>query len=1289
MILSYKMMLIRILGQFIIGYILCTNIAVSQIHFSEVASPSGLSSNLNNTGASFVDINGDSLPDIYTTYATGEPSNVSGAQYYKNNGDGTFSIVNSATPLPPGDVIYTGVIADYDNDNDMDIFVSGNQIFYMFRNDGVLGFTNVSSSAGFSNLSGNVFGASWLDYNLDGYVDLFLATAGNASHILLKNNTNGTFSDVTIDMKINLAASTNVRGLAVADYDRDGDPDIFVANYNQSNHFFRNDRTQFTEIASQMGVQFPGITNAHSQFADFDNDGDFDLYIGRGEGVAPPNLMRNENNGQSFTNVTASAGFPIVSSNGSTFSDLDNDGDLDLVGVYVNSSFFGIMRNNNDGTFTDVTSGSGLLSTNSQTAVSAADYDRDGRMDLFAATLYDAKDELYHNTTTNTNNWIGFKLSGVYSNTAAIGSILDLYAGGNRMTRYVDGGFSMMGQNDLTQHFGLGSETTVDSVVIHWPSGRRTEVIPSSLNQYFSISEDTSVSISVPQAVTVTSASKIEVNLEWTSTDPNSSFRIYRSQSSGSNYTPVGTVLPGHYSFRDTTVAPNTTYYYKITSYFGFAESSKSSEVIASTAISVPQSLTVSSVLLGEVNLEWTSNDLDDRFLIYRSLISGSGYTVVDTVEPGNFSYRDTNVAHNTKYYYKIAAYFRLTESSKSSEVIATTPVLISPSNLTIDVLSSSQIKLMWSKTDQSVFTRIYRSTSTGGNFAQIDSVNDPLQEYLDQSLNDNTTYYYRVAAAWRGFRSSNSNEASGLTFSLPPVIHSCTITGTSPYKENTNIAFVCSLSGSLPKVIIEFGRPYETIGEEIVMTRGSDSLYRGTIPSTNVTKDGLWYRIRAENLADTIYYPINKQLVNLPISVPSYNSSASESRYMNGIPSNNYYLFSLPLDKNINFSNVFGEQKTNSSGEPTNWAVFQYNPDSDESPFTSVLSTTGEKGYIVYHKTGAGVTINLDSGRTPDINSYKNTILYPGWNIIRWPFTFIQTPVIKDNAKIGSVWERIKSGWSNATELKPFGGYAIRNKTATTVKLGDVLGWSAPSKSSSKEEQVFETIISAITKNGMKSSIYVGATNQDPSLFDDIQPFSIGNEIRFTLDKNQCARYFSADVHVHTWDAVINSTEEHEKITINWEMRSNEGEYVSYLIDTDNNVRIAMHEQTEYVFSARRQHHFKIIAGTSASVKNALMDLDKNLPTVFALRQNYPNPFNPTTTIDFEIAQSGNIELAIYNLLGQRVKVLNSGFYRTGFYKTVWDGTSDKGIRVASGVYLYRLQTPATTITKKLLLIK
>lgn len=1182
---------------FIVCFLFIPHIVLSQIQLSNVITAAGFTGSLNNTGVCFTDIDGDGDADIYTTYATGHGSSVSGAQYYKNNGDGTFSLINNATALPSSSVIYTAIAADYDNDYDMDIFVGGMGVAYLFRNDGEVGFTDVSSSAGISNNSTALFGATWLDYNLDGYVDLFFATAGLTSHVLLKNNQNGTFSNANIEMKINVTSSTNARGLSVSDYDRDGDPDIFVSNFNESNHFFRNDRTQFTEIASQVGLQFPGGTNSHAQFADFDNDGDFDLFIGA---AGLPKLMRNQNNGQNFTDIAVSAGFPSVSSNGSSFCDLDNDGDLDLIGTGVNSSYFGIMRNNGDGTFTDINNSSGLSTANGETALAIADYDADGRLDIYAATGYGTNpDKLYHNITNSTNNWIGFKLSGVYSNTAAIGSVIDLYAGSKHMTRFVDGGYCYQGQNDLTQHFGLGSETTVDSVVIHWPSGRRTEIIPSSLNQYFSISEDISVSVTVPQSLSISSISIVEIHLDWQSSDPDAGFRIYRSLSSGSGYSIIGIVEPGNFSFRDTTVAPNTTYYYQITAFKGFIE------------------------------------------------------------------------------------------SSKSTQVSGTTSVLLSPSNLTIDVLSSSQIKLTWSKTDQSTFTRIYRSTSTGGNFLQIDSVSDPQQEYTDQILNDNTTYYYRVAAAKRGHRSSYSNEASGLTFSIPPVIHYCTITGTPPYKENANIAFVCSLSGSLPKGIIEYGRPYEVIGEEIVMTRGVDNLYRGTIPSTNVTKDGLWYRIRAENLADTIYYPINKQLVNLPISVPSYNSSASESRYMNGIPSNNYYLFSLPLDKNINFSNVFGEQKTNSSGEPTNWAVFQYNPNSDESPFTSFLSTTGEKGYIVYHKTGAGVTINLDSGRTPDINSYKNTILYPGWNIIRWPFTFIQTPVIKDNAKIGSVWERIKSGWFHAADLRPFGGYAIYNKTASTVKLGDVLGWSTPSKSSSEEEKVFETIISATTKNGMKSSIYVGATNQDPSLFDDTQPFSISNEIRFTLDKNQSTRYFSADAQVHIWDAVVNSPEEHEKITIYWEMCSNEGEYVSYLIDTDNNVRIAMHEQTEYVFSARRQHHFKIIAGTSASVKNALMDLDKNLPTVFALRQNYPNPFNPTTTIDFEIAQSGNIELAIYNLLGQRVKVLNSGFYRTGFYKTVWDGTSDKGIRVASGVYLYRLQTPATTITKKLLLIK
>jgi hypothetical protein len=126
------------------------------------------------------------------------------------------------------------------------------------------------------------------------------------------------------------------------------------------------------------------------------------------------------------------------------------------------------------------------------------------------------------------------------------------------------------------------------------------------------------------------------------------------------------------------------------------------------------------------------------------------------------------------------------------------------------------------------------------------------------------------------------------------------------------------------------------------------------------------------------------------------------------------------------------------------------------------------------------------------------------------------------------------------------------------------------------------------------------------------------------------------------------------------------------------------------YEFHNGRPAQFKVFAGNSEWVAEKVQQLESELPRAFALQQNYPNPFNPETTIRFDVAQSGNVKIKVYNMLGQEVATLVDKYYETGKnYETKWNGKDRFGREAASGMYIYRLESGKISKVKKMLLVK
>ncbi|MCR4315445.1 MAG: FG-GAP-like repeat-containing protein [Planctomycetes bacterium] len=297
---------------------------------------------------------------------------------------GNFTDISSSSGLSSDSFGTTGVSwGDFDGDDDLDLLIcnpDGNNGLY--RNDGGTLVAISGSNSGRT--------APFADFDGDGDLDIFMTREQSAAQILL-NDGAGSFSAVSSSVGIDDPSTTSNQA-AWADYDLDGDFDVFVTVPTGANRFYRNDGGTFTNVASSLGMA-SSIRSVGATWGDYDNDGDPDLFLANDFGNLDV-LYRNDSG--SFTNVASSAGVSGASnSTGCAFADFDNDGDLDLLVTRYNATSF-VYQNSGDGTFTQVNGSMGITDTFFGDSVSWGDYDNDGDQDTMVANR-NGQNALYRN----------------------------------------------------------------------------------------------------------------------------------------------------------------------------------------------------------------------------------------------------------------------------------------------------------------------------------------------------------------------------------------------------------------------------------------------------------------------------------------------------------------------------------------------------------------------------------------------------------------------------------------------------------------------------------------------------------------------------------------------------------------------------------------------------------------------------------------------------------------------------------------------------------------------------
>ncbi len=470
---------------------------------------------------------------------------------YQNNGDGTFTDVTKIAGV--GSTAYgTGcTVGDYDNDGDLDLYVTNFGTDQLYKNNGNGTFTDVTIHAQVAN-TGWGTSCAFSDIDRDGFLDLYIANYAiyqpqddkrcdeHGIHVycgphaypaapdtLYHNNADGSFTDDSTQRMPPELIPMHGLGVTFGDYDADGDVDIYVANDQDPNFLFQNRGDGFfKEVALITGVCYNDMGKEEAgmgtDFGDYDNDGLLDLTVSNYQ--TETNTVYHNHDGTFFTDNTIPTGIAQVTHAylgwGIRFLDYDNDGHQDifvanghlmdniqLLEKHVNYPQRNLLfRNLGNGTFANVTpiehatpsKRDGLALKKVSRGAAIGDYDNDGDLDILV-TNCNQRPDLLQNQIGNQNNWIQIQLIGKNSNRSGIGARIKVVTETHTQYQHVQSSGSYLSFHDLRAHFGIGKAQQIKQLEIQWPSGHIDHAQRLPINQILLAVETEAIAPVKPQ----------------------------------------------------------------------------------------------------------------------------------------------------------------------------------------------------------------------------------------------------------------------------------------------------------------------------------------------------------------------------------------------------------------------------------------------------------------------------------------------------------------------------------------------------------------------------------------------------------------------------------------------------------------------------------------------------------------------------------------------------------------------------------------------------------------------
>ncbi|MFN9501774.1 MAG: FG-GAP-like repeat-containing protein [Chryseotalea sp.] len=1192
---------------------------------------------------SFIDINNDGVDELFQTISTTLQAR-SGFTFFNQNGSYTFR--NFGTPNIAN---YRAKFADMNNDGNIDMvsrtieIAKGKAFLEVYLGDGTGNFSKTYSKQ-FPTITTQI---SVIDFNQDGFLDFlaniaFLPEASlNRTYklVIFINDKNGNYTELFPFQEEVASVPTD---LDFGDYDDDGDLDLLQAgsfdNGVASYRLHRNNGNgTYTKISVPLLDQVISTQSVGSQWLDWNNDGKLDIAMMFATSGPSSRVLFINNGDGSF-----SAG-PVlsVSTGGSTPTgilslDIENDGDADLLVHSQASNGTTQLYINEGGGATLVGGELPSIATQPKSGMVTSDINNDGYTDVFMSSA-DPFFQFYTNGKFSNGNWLKVKLQGTKSNRSAIGSRIQVITGAATMQRQISvtGNGTIVGQNSLVQHFGLGTATSVTVRVI-WPNGRAQVIRNVAVNRTIGVVEETdppSILQLFPAkaAVNVTSATTIRLTLDGTQTVvADKKIRLFAEGTA----TPLVTLQAGD------AVANNNVY-----------------------TFTLPAKLPQGKLIRVEIE----EGAFIDNFENPTPAFTGNDWTF--TVGTGPLvtnrlpSHTAVNVADNTNIEITFDRTIT-TVAGKKIRVMDAEVTLFEADVATLPVVGGN--KLVFDPPQNLPYLKTIRILLDEG----------AIKDDVDNIFSGLHTNEYQ-------FTTIIEPDIIKPTLVFQPAALAILEKGFAPVA----ISVTVTDNRQVDKVFFTYRKSNDENFVSIELTKSSlnTTTWTGNVLNSFVDDMGMEYYLSATDPSGNIgRLPLdNSTYYQTQISLTGINQPVI--RIPGGGTAESWRIISIPYELSTNqVSEIFSSLGT--AGAAT-WRMLQYEANTNVTPIqerwkeypSAFQSITRGQGYFV--NAFQQKDIQLTNSVTP-ANSQSNLFemnLVKGWNMIGNPYALtISWDDIRTynniTDKVGQLKVYTNGTYTNANELLPLrGAFVFANEAINNVKFSFQGQTNSVNRISSVTFSDGDWLLPITLKQGQRVNDIggVGMHKQSNTLFDELDDFNppgIGSPLHLSFQHPEhFMQVFARDVvstaSTKTWEFTAHAQEGvTAELTWNTSLLTIPGKQL-FLLDVNKQELVNMTQENNYTFLAEKNNSFRIYYGT---------DIEKDiLPEKIFLSALTPNPTQGSTRIQFTLPDKlgpAHVSLEVIDMMGRKISILKQGVYAPGFYTEQYDAT-----HLTHGLYTVR----------------
>ena len=609
--------------------------------------------------------------------------------------------------------------------------------------------------------------------------------------------------------------------------------------------------------------------------------------------------------------------------------------------------------------------------------------------------------------------------------------------------------------------------------------------------------------------------------------------------------------------------------------------------------------------------------------------------------------------------------------------------------------------------------TMVIDSVVVSGVGYSMDTKAYPVKLAPNLSTDFTFSFYPQVAGTSFGQANYYSNNISGIkqvsltgegvNDTIPPVIVPPTTPITS--SENQDVAITMNVTDenniTIVNLYYQVGGSLEVL--EQAATSNGDGTYTATVNKDMVGINGLSYYYMATDEYSNVRYG---DTLNLDIKYGQnrLTSSITGTAYPTGVPKSKWRLISIPTHIDLNTINeTIGDELGKPASDQT-WLLYE---DKGNANWLEAQDIKIGRGYWLHQRMKDDLSFSVGSGRSVDTRSH--TIRIPsGWSLIGNPYPFTLKVSFDHSDVFGPLTYSKNSideleGWDSETNtFAPWEGYAIYNRTSDSVSL--VLNpLDQNNIQSSRTVDGWQINISA--DNGEFADLYnlIGRSSEASNLLDQLdnpEPPKLEQYISLAMDRKEwgielplTSDIRSMDKINGQWDMYLDTKGINGSITLESTLK---GDFPldasAILFDPIERKSYDLLDGLDIIITRVNDHYdypLSVLVGSLDFVLAKTDELISQLPESFSLGQNYPNPFNPVTNIPFTIAVPSYVQISIYNLLGEKVSVLESRWFDMGQFNIQWNGKDEYGNQLSTGVYIYSLESAEFRQAKKLILLK